>query len=81
VYAPINIEFEISRYSESTSRMAPRALVTGATGLLGRAVVKSFQSSGWEVVGTGFSRASPPHSIKLDVLDEAETSSVLDEVK
>jgi S-adenosylmethionine synthetase len=81
MYAPMNIEFEISQYSESSSRMSPRALVTGGTGLLGRAVVKAFKSSGWEVVGTGFSRASPPDSIKLDVLDEAETSSVLDEVK
>jgi nucleoside-diphosphate-sugar epimerase len=81
VYALTDFGFEISQYSESTSRMSPRALITGGTGLLGRAVVKAFKSSGWEVVGTGFSRASPPDSIKLDVLDEAATSSVLDEVK
>jgi hypothetical protein len=57
------------------------ALITGGTGLLGRAVVKSFKNAGWEVTGTGFSRASPPEIIKLNVLDEAEVSRVLDEVK
>lgn len=49
--------------------------------MLGRAVVKAFKSAGWEVTGTGFSRASPPDSIKLDVLDEAEVARILDEVK
>lgn len=29
------------------------ALVTGATGQLGRQVVKAFQTESWEVVGTG----------------------------
>jgi S-adenosylmethionine synthetase len=61
--------------------MSQKALITGGTGLLGRAVVKAFKGSGWEVIGTGFSRASPPESIKLDVLAEAEIARVLDEIK
>jgi S-adenosylmethionine synthetase len=61
--------------------MSQRALVTGATGLLGREVVKAFDRAGWEVVGTGFSRASPPKVIKLDIQDEREVQRVLDEVK
>ena len=61
--------------------MARKALVTGATGLLGRQVLKAFQEAGWDVVGTGFSRAKPPSIVRLDVFDEAAISSALDEVK
>ena len=61
--------------------MPHRALVTGATGLLGRAVTKAFESAGWEVTGTGFSRAAPPKVLKLDILDKSEVARVLDEVK
>lgn len=49
--------------------------------MLGRAVVKGFRSAGWEVTATGLSRASPPDILRVDVLDEAEVSKVLDEVK
>jgi S-adenosylmethionine synthetase len=61
--------------------MSQRALVTGATGLLGREVSKAFERAGWHVVGAGFSRASPPKVIKLDIQDEREVRRVLDEVK
>ena len=61
--------------------MARKALITGATGLLGRQVVKAFQEAGWDVVGTGFSRAKPPSIIKFDVSDQAAISSTLDEIK
>jgi len=57
------------------------ALITGATGLLGRQVVKAFQRKGWDVVGTGFTRASPPTILKLDLGSEAEVAKVLGEVK
>uniref|UniRef100_A0A2K6CXN7 Methionine adenosyltransferase 2 subunit beta n=1 Tax=Macaca nemestrina TaxID=9545 RepID=A0A2K6CXN7_MACNE len=44
-----------------------RVLVTGATGLLGRAVPKEFQQNNWHAVGCGFRRARPkfdqPHVI------------------
>ena len=39
--------------------MAPgkRVVITGATGLLGRAVVKEFERGSWSVQGWGFNRA------------------------
>lgn len=61
--------------------MPQTALITGGTGLLGRAVVKAFESSDWKVTPTGFTRASPPQIVKLDVLNEAEVARVLDEIK
>ncbi|RFU33479.1 hypothetical protein B7463_g2847, partial [Scytalidium lignicola] len=61
--------------------MAKTVLVTGATGFLGRQVVKVFKRENWNVVGTGFSRASASDILKLDLGDEAEVARVLDEVK
>ncbi len=61
--------------------MTNTALVTGATGLLGRQVVKAFQDAGWKVVGTGWSRANPPSILKVNLEDESEIKQVLDEVK
>ena len=61
--------------------MAKTALVTGATGLLGRQVVKGFQRQGWTVIGTGLTRANPPSILKVDVSSEAEIQKVLDDVK
>ncbi|KAI9760663.1 MAG: hypothetical protein M4579_001527 [Chaenotheca gracillima] len=61
--------------------MSKKVLVTGATGLLGRQVVKAFQRSGWSVTGTGFTRANPPSLLKLDLIDEGAINKILDEVK
>ena len=61
--------------------MKPKVLVTGATGLLGRQVVKAFECAGYEVVGTGFSRASPPKVIKVDIQDADAVSKLFSEVK
>lgn len=58
----------------------PSALITGATGLLGRQVLKSFSDASWQVTGTGFSRASEGIR-KLDIQDEEAVSQILDEVK
>ncbi|KAE9981196.1 hypothetical protein BLS_007706 [Venturia inaequalis] len=61
--------------------MAPKALVTGASGLLGREVAKSFEYAHWEVVGTGLTRPNPPSIIKLDLLNGEDIKRVLDEEK
>ena len=58
------------------------ALITGATGLLGRQVLRTFsESKDWEAVGTGFSRASPPQIVKLDLSDRAAVERTIDDVK
>lgn len=61
--------------------MAKTALITGATGLLGRQVVVAFEREEWQVVGTGFTRAKPPAILKLDLGSEADIASTIDEVK
>ncbi|XP_069510388.1 methionine adenosyltransferase 2 subunit beta isoform X2 [Ambystoma mexicanum] len=45
-----------------------RALITGATGLLGRAVYRKFRDHDWDVLGCGFSRARPRFE-QLNLLD------------
>jgi S-adenosylmethionine synthetase len=64
-----------------TPIMAKTALVTGATGLLGRQVFKAFQQRDWITVGTGLTRASPPSVLKVDVSNEAEVAKVLSDVR
>ncbi|XP_071453076.1 methionine adenosyltransferase 2 subunit beta isoform X1 [Hetaerina americana] len=53
------------------SNLEKRLFLTGASGLLGRALFKKFTENGWEVMGVAFSRASPP-LVKLDLKDSAE---------
>ncbi|KFY30653.1 hypothetical protein V493_01771 [Pseudogymnoascus sp. VKM F-4281 (FW-2241)] len=57
------------------------ALITGATGLLGRAVTTAFNRQSWSVVGTGLTRASPPAILALDLSDPAAVAKTLDDVK
>ncbi|CAO2647279.1 Nn.00g082010.m01.CDS01 [Neocucurbitaria sp. VM-36] len=61
--------------------MTQTALITGASGLLGRQVQRQFLLDGWKSIGTGLSRISPPDVIRLDILDPQEIERVLDEVK
>lgn len=61
--------------------MPNTALITGATGLLGRAVLKAFEASGWNAVGTGFTRADPPRVVKCDIQKEDELAQLLEKVK
>ncbi|KAF6218949.1 hypothetical protein HO133_005493 [Letharia lupina] len=61
--------------------MVKTALVTGATGFLGRQVSQAFQSAGFQIVGTGFTRANPPAILKINLSNPAEISSALQEVK
>ncbi|KAF2179851.1 NAD(P)-binding protein [Zopfia rhizophila CBS 207.26] len=56
-------------------------LVTGASGLLGRQVQKTFQLDSWNTIGTALTRVNPPNVIKLNILDGKEIERVLDEVK
>ena len=45
-----------------------RVLITGATGLFGRAVYKEFQQNNWHAVGCGFRRARPKFE-QVNLLD------------
>ncbi|KAK4142277.1 uncharacterized protein C8A04DRAFT_13325 [Dichotomopilus funicola] len=56
------------------------ALVTGATGFLGRQVVKAFASHGWTVKGTGYSRTDGVNTLKVDLADPVAVEKVLEEV-
>ncbi|XP_067347760.1 methionine adenosyltransferase 2 subunit beta isoform X2 [Channa argus] len=56
----------------------PRVLVTGATGLLGRAVCAEFLSIGWSVIGTGYRRARP-RLLRCDLTDEDAVRGLLHE--
>ncbi|KAJ4306582.1 hypothetical protein N0V88_001386 [Collariella sp. IMI 366227] len=56
-------------------------LVTGATGLLGRQVVKAFAFHGWTVKGTGFSRADGKNILKVDLSNAEEIEKVIEDVK
>lgn len=57
-----------------------RVLVTGATGLLGRAVLREFQDNGWSVIGTGYRRARP-RLLRCDLTDEDAVRALLHEHK
>uniref|UniRef100_A0AAY4AZS8 Methionine adenosyltransferase 2 subunit beta n=1 Tax=Denticeps clupeoides TaxID=299321 RepID=A0AAY4AZS8_9TELE len=53
-----------------------RVLVTGATGLLGRAVYKEFQNNAWDGLGCGYSRARP-RFLRCNLLDEEALRGVI----
>lgn len=59
----------------------PTVLVTGATGLLGRQVVRAFERNQWHVKGTGLSRADGQSVLKVDLADAAQVEKALDETK
>ena len=61
--------------------MSKRAIVTGASGFLGRQVLQIFKESGWNVVGTGYTRPSPPSIVRVDLSDSKAVTSLLDEFK
>jgi NAD(P)-dependent dehydrogenase (short-subunit alcohol dehydrogenase family) len=56
-------------------------LVTGATGLLGRQVVRAFEREDWTVKGTGYSRADGTSILKVDLGSTSEIEKTLDTVK
>jgi len=57
------------------------ALITGATGLLGRQVFKAFQRDDWSVKGTGFSRADGHSILKLNLENAEEVEKALDDTR
>ncbi|KAI3336090.1 methionine adenosyltransferase 2 subunit beta [Ustulina deusta] len=57
------------------------ALVTGATGLLGRQVVTAFERGDWIVKGTGHSRADGVAILKVDLAKPSEVEAALDKVE
>ncbi|KAL1966686.1 hypothetical protein VTN77DRAFT_3883 [Rasamsonia byssochlamydoides] len=61
--------------------MSQTALITGATGLLGREVMKAFKRAGWLTVGQGFTRAVPPTILKVNLEEPEEIRRMLDEAK
>ena len=57
-------------------------VVTGASGLLGRAVLKRFEEAGWKSIGLAFSRAHKhPNLVKLDITDHAAVKQFFDSTK
>lgn len=56
--------------------MSSRAIVTGASGLLGREVLKCFALGKWEVLGLAYSRARN-NLQKVDLCDPAQVEEVL----
>ncbi|CAI6096459.1 unnamed protein product [Clonostachys chloroleuca] len=57
------------------------AIVTGATGLLGRQVKNAFETRGWTAKGTGYSRADGINTLKVELGSEDEVRKMVDEVK
>lgn len=62
--------------------MANRTVVvTGATGLLGRQVSRAFGAKGWNVKGTGFSRADGVDVLKVDLGNASDITALLESTK
>jgi len=76
------------KFQRKSWRFQPRdgvdgvaVLVTGATGLLGREVLREFEERGWDVYGTGFSRATG-RIHKCDLLASSDSfANLVDKLK
>lgn len=56
--------------------MAKKVLITGASGLLGREVLRCFEKGNWQVLGLAYSR--PSESLqKVDLTDASQVEAVL----
>lgn len=57
------------------------ALVTGATGLLGRQVLRAFARRDWTAKGTGLSRADGATILRVDLASGEGVEQALETVK
>ncbi|XP_035220405.1 methionine adenosyltransferase 2 subunit beta-like, partial [Stegodyphus dumicola] len=57
-----------------------KVLITGASGLLGRAIVNEFLNNSWEVLGLAFSRARDK-LIKVDLNNLDEVKEIIQKFK
>ena len=58
-----------------------KVLVTGASGLLGRAIYKEFKGhAGWETMGLAFTRAKGD-LVKVDITNDEEVSAIINKFK
>ena len=57
--------------------MAERALVVGASGLVGGALLRALESNGWEATGTTFSQPERPGITCLDITDAASVIAAI----
>lgn len=61
--------------------MMGRVMITGASGLLGRAIYREFKSSGhWEVLGLAFSRTAGG-LVKVDITDKEAITKAIEDFK
>lgn len=61
--------------------MAKRVLITGASGLLGRAIYREFlKDNSWETLGLAFSRVKE-NLKKVDITDENQVKDVISTFK
>jgi len=58
-----------------------KALVTGASGLLGIKVVKELQRKGYEVIPTHHSKPLHPNSVKLDITQKLAVNNLITKIK
>jgi hypothetical protein len=68
-------------FIKGTIMSGKTALITGATGLLGRQVVRAFERSKWDVKGTGYSRADGISVLKVDLAKGEEVEACLEKIK
>ncbi|XP_054610997.1 methionine adenosyltransferase 2 subunit beta isoform X1 [Dunckerocampus dactyliophorus] len=79
----VKIDFRpgsVQLLQEEVNMPTLRVLVTGATGLLGRAVYREFQNHGCCVIGTAYRRARP-RLLRCDLTDEDAVRTLLNDCK